>query len=192
MAIKHLNRLNYKWEELSRKEKTDILTVAMLRNICIIGNGYRIGMREINVNIGKHKNNLRIDVLEINKRKNALVGYEIKSCIEDFRADKKWENYLTLINQLYFVFDSETFEKHNEEILQKIGNKAGVYTYSHNYNWITFVKGGQYFQLEPKDETFYRTILFNYLLRKAQLEIRGNNASNSSNNRIRTENSTNL
>lgn len=175
MAIIHLNKLRYEWDELNRTDKTSIITAAMMKHICINGNGYKIGMREINVNIGKHKNNLRIDVLEINKRKNVLVGYEVKSCIQDFRTDKKWESYLGFINQLYFVFDTGTFDKHKEEILEKIGNKAGVYLYNPERDWIYFVQGGRYFELEPKDETFYRIILFNYLFRKAQYELRGNN-----------------
>lgn len=160
-------RLNYKWKDLSRSDKTSIITAAMMKNIYINGNGYRIGLPEINVNIGKNKNNLRIDILEINKRKNVLVGYEVKSCIQDFRTDKKWEKYLDLINQLYFVFDNETFENHKEEILEKIDDKAGIYIYNPDRDWIYFREGGRYFKLEPKGEEFYRIILFNYLLRNA-------------------------
>lgn len=167
MAIRKINKLYYEWKDLTRGEKTDIMTVAVMRHLYINGNGYRIGIREINVNIGKNKNNLRIDVLEINKRKNFLVGYEIKSCIQDFRTDKKWQKYLDLINQLYFVFDKETFEKHEEEILKVVGNKAGVYIYNPKSEWLEFRQGGRSFQIKDKDEMFYRTILFNYLWRKA-------------------------
>ena len=46
MAIIHLNRMRYKWEDLSRRDKTDIITIAMMRNICINGNGYRIGIQK--------------------------------------------------------------------------------------------------------------------------------------------------
>jgi hypothetical protein len=167
MSFAKISKLYYKWDELTRRDKTDIMTVAVMRQIYINGNGYRIGMREINVNIGKRKNNLRIDVLEINKRKNFLVGYEVKSCIQDFRTDKKWRNYLNLINQLYFVFDKKTFETHKEEILEAIGNDAGVYTYDPDHAWLTFQQGGKAFQVEEKDELFYRTILYNYLWRRA-------------------------
>ncbi|MGN0014543.1 MAG: MmcB family DNA repair protein [Candidatus Gastranaerophilaceae bacterium] len=168
MAIIHLNKIRYEWKDLSRRDKTSIITAALMKHIFINGNGYRIGMREINVNIGPHKNNLRIDVLEINKRKNYLVGYEVKSCIQDFRSDKKWEKYLELINQLYFVFDNETFEKHESEILEKLGDKAGVYIYTIDRDWIYLKQGGRSFKLEPYGEIFYRTILFNYLFRKGQ------------------------
>lgn len=168
MAILRLSKLHYKWDDLTRGDKTSVITVAVMRHLLINGNGYRIGLPEINVNIGKNKNNLRIDVLEINKRKNFLVGYEVKSCIQDFRTDKKWRNYLNLINQLYFVFDTKTFEKHKEEILQEIGNDAGVYTYNPDREWIMLQHGGRSFEVEEKDEKFYRTILFNYLWRRAE------------------------
>lgn len=166
-----ITRLKYNWKELNRRDKTSMITAAVMRNIFIRGNNTRIGLREINVNIGKNKNNLRIDVLEINRAKNVLVGYEIKSCIQDFRSDNKWEHYLTLINQLYFVFDSETFKDHKEEILDKIGDKAGVYTYNPTAEWVILQKGVKYTDLPAKDETFYRTILFNYLFRKAIREV---------------------
>ena len=47
MAIIHLKRLRYEWKELSRGDKTSIITAAMMKHIYINGNGYRIGMREI-------------------------------------------------------------------------------------------------------------------------------------------------
>ena len=161
--------MNYKWKDLSRAEKTSIITSSMMKDIYINGGGYRIGLKEININIGKYKKQLRIDILEINKRKNVLIGYEIKSCIQDFRTDKKWEKYLDLVNKMYFVFDNETFENYREEILKKIKNKAGVYVYNINRKMIFFVQDGKYFNLEEKNEMFYRIILFNYLWRKANI-----------------------
>lgn len=159
--------INYNWKELTRRDKTDIMVTDVMRHIYITGHCQKIGMREINVNVGKNKSNLRIDVLEINRKKNELVGYEIKSCIADFRSDKKWEKYLNLVNQLYFVFDCETFEKHKEEILSKIGNKAGIYKYNPKSHWLILVLGVKFTELPQKDEVFFRTILFNYLFRKA-------------------------
>lgn len=173
MAILKCSELTYVWDDLSRPDKTNIITSAVMRHIYINGNGYKIGLREINVNVGKNKNNLRIDVLEINKRKIFLVGYEVKSCIQDFRTDKKWRNYLNLINQLYFVFDKATFEAHEEEILNKIGNDAGVYTYNPNHKWISLRQGGRAFQHDEKTELFYRTLLFNHLLRDARNALQG-------------------
>lgn len=43
-------RLKYNWSELTRRDKTDIMTVAVMRNIFIRGNNHQVGMREINVN----------------------------------------------------------------------------------------------------------------------------------------------
>lgn len=160
-------RLKYNWNELCRRDKTDIMTVAVMRNIFLRGNNHQIGMREINVNIGKRKNNLRIDVLQIDRNKNELDAYEIKSCIQDFRTDKKWHNYLSLVNRLYFVFDEDTYEKHEKEILEKIDNKAGIYVYKPVGEFLILKQGVRLTELPPKDEEFYRKILFNYLFRKA-------------------------
>jgi hypothetical protein len=138
-----------------------------MRHIFINGNAKKIGLREINVNIGKNKDNLRIDVLEINRQKNYLVGYEVKSCIEDFRTDKKWNKYLSLVNKLYFVFDSKTYEDHREEIINKIDDKAGIYVYNASCGWVSFIVDGKQNNIVDKQEDFYRIILFNYLLRNA-------------------------
>lgn len=171
MAYIRLKKLNYVWEELTRGDKTSIMTAAIMRHIFINGNGCKVGMREINVNIGKNKSNLRIDVLEINRNSNTLIGYEVKSCIQDFRTDKKWRKYLELINYLFFVFDNETYEKHKEEILEKIGDAAGIYVYYPKYCRFIFEKGCAMYNVAEKDVEFYKTILFNYLWRKAQKEL---------------------
>ena len=147
-------RLKYNWSELTRRDKTDIMTVAVMRNICIRGNNHQIGLREVNVNIGKGKNNLRIDVLQIDRNKNELDGYEIKSCIQDFRTDKKWQNYLSLVNRLYFVFDEDTWDKHSAEILEKIDKKAGIYVYKPAGDWIMLVDGGNTQNFRQKMNNF--------------------------------------
>ena len=166
-----ITKLRYNWSELTRHDKTDIMTVAVMRHIFIRGNNHQVGLREINVNIGKNKNNLRIDVLQIDRNKNELDGYEVKSCIQDFRTDKKWHNYLELVNRLYFVFDTDTYEKYEAEILEKIGNKAGIYVYRPAGNWLILKKGVKLTELPAKNEEFYRIILFNYLYRKATKEL---------------------
>jgi hypothetical protein len=72
---------------------------------------------------------------------------------------------LGLVNQLYFVFDIETYKNNLEEIVKKIDNKAGIYVYSPISERIHLIDGVKFTELEEKDETFYRTILFNYLFR---------------------------
>ena len=166
-----VKKLKYNWLELTRHDKTDIMTVSVMRNILIRGNNHQVGLREVNVNIGKNKSNLRIDVLQIDRNKNELDVYEIKSCIKDFRTDKKWQNYLELVNRLYFVFDSTTYEKYEAEISEKINNRAGIYVYNTTSGWLALKQGCKYTELPPKNEEFYRIILFNYLFRKAIKEV---------------------
>lgn len=45
----------------------------------------------------------RLDALVIDYPGN-FMGVEIKSCLADFRADKKWRDYLPHVNKLYFLF----------------------------------------------------------------------------------------
>lgn len=160
--------MEFVYDELTRGDKTSVISACLMKHILLNGHNLKVGLREINVNIGKGKPNLRIDVLEINKKKNELVGYEIKSCIQDFRTDKKWEKYLDLVNQLYFVFDDKTFNDHEEEILEKVKNKAGIYIYNTKCKWICLKQGVKFTELPEKTEEFYRTILFNYLFRQGR------------------------
>ena len=150
--------------KLKRAEKTEIITKAVLRTLLIEGKGRRVGLPEINVNVSKGTPTLRIDVLEINRNSDYLIGYEVKSCISDFRADKKWGGYVKLVNKLYFVFDKVTYDKYKVEILKTLAGKAGIYIYSSTADWI-------YLETEPKpqitkhNKNIFRIMLFNYLLR---------------------------
>ncbi len=45
----------------------------------------------------------RLDVMAMDFVGN-VVGLEIKSCLADFRSDKKWREYLSHTTQLFFVF----------------------------------------------------------------------------------------
>nr|DAT89584.1 MAG TPA: DNA repair protein MmcB-like [Caudoviricetes sp.] len=161
-------RLFYNWGDLSRRDKTDIITVATMKTIFLRGNSRKVGLREVNINIGKGKPNLRADVLQIDRNKNEIESYEIKSCIEDFRTDKKWEKYLALVNRLNFVFDSETLEKYKEEIYEKIGDKASIYSYNDNGELIYLQKSSRINEIQAPNADFYRVVLFNYLSRKAR------------------------
>ena len=70
-------KLKYSWKDLSRRDKTSIITAQVMRQILINGSNLRIGMREVNVNIGVHKPNLRLDVLEINRKKMFLLDMKL-------------------------------------------------------------------------------------------------------------------
>lgn len=48
------------------------------------------------------RKDLRVDVLCIGWDDEVTV-FEIKSCKEDFKADKKWEKYLDYCNYFYFI-----------------------------------------------------------------------------------------
>jgi hypothetical protein len=48
----------------------------------------------------------RIDIMCLDFLSN-IVGVEVKSCLADFRADKKWREYLSHVNKMYFAFSQE-------------------------------------------------------------------------------------
>jgi hypothetical protein len=51
----------------------------------------------------------RLDAVCMNFKSN-FVGLEIKSCLADYRTDKKWRNYLPYVNQFYFLFPPSVIE----------------------------------------------------------------------------------
>lgn len=164
MGIMKTKMFKSVFNKLKRREKTKIITDCVLHHILINGNGTKIGLPEINVNIGKNKSNLRIDVLQIHKQKDELIGYEVKSCIADFRTDNKWDNYLGLVNYLYFIIDEDTYKQHEVEILAKIDNKCGLYLYNCERDWISVKFHSPYYE-SNNPENIYQVMLFNYLLR---------------------------
>lgn len=77
------------------------------------------------------KNRRRLDILAVNM-KGHVIGCEVKSCIADFRSDKKWREYLPYVNKLYFAFDKVTWDKHKDFLVKTIGNEAGIVCVSPN------------------------------------------------------------
>jgi len=51
----------------------------------------------------------RLDMLCMDFRTN-LVGVEVKSCLADYRSDKKWRNYLPYVHRMYFCFPQSVME----------------------------------------------------------------------------------
>jgi hypothetical protein len=47
----------------------------------------------------------RVDVIGINDRGETLI-VEIKTCVEDFRADRKWQEYRDFCDSFYFAVPS--------------------------------------------------------------------------------------
>lgn len=157
------------FKALSRADKAKLITNGVLKHILVRNQGRRIGLPEININVGKRTSKLRIDVLELHREKDYLIGYEVKSCISDFNNDEKWANYLSFVDGLYFVFDEDTFEKHREDILARLQGCAGVYTYSCEWDSLTFRQSHKFCQPKRHDNV-YKLMLFNYLLR-TQIKI---------------------
>src|ERR1700744_52328 len=53
--------------------------------------------------------------------KGELVIVEVKSSVVDFRADKKWHNYLGFSNRLYFCLNKPTYDKVRDKIPKGVG-----------------------------------------------------------------------
>ena len=63
---------------------------------------------------------LRADFLALNTKRQIVI-VEVKSCVQDFRTDKKWRKYLPYCNKLYFALTPEVWERLKTEIPQGIG-----------------------------------------------------------------------
>lgn len=62
----------------------------------------------------------RADLLALDMRGNLTI-VEIKGSVQDFRRDKKWQNYLKFSNRLYFAFNQITYDKVKESVPKGIG-----------------------------------------------------------------------
>lgn len=62
---------------------------------------------------------LRADVLSLNT-KGQIEIVEVKSCLADYRSDKKWEKYLKFCNKFYFCIPCVLYEKHGAKIWSEI------------------------------------------------------------------------
>lgn len=51
----------------------------------------------------------RIDVLAIDLGAR-VIGIEVKSCLADYRTDKKWRSYLPYLNRMYMCFPKSVIE----------------------------------------------------------------------------------
>lgn len=68
------------------------------------------------------------DVIEIDKN-NKVIIYEVKSCLQDFRSDKKWQNYLQYCDLFYFVAPYEVIQKIKDELPKNVG----LYNFENNF-----------------------------------------------------------
>lgn len=60
------------------------------------------------------------DVYEITKE-NKVIIYEVKSCLSDYRSDKKWHNYLDFCDLFYFVSTKDVIEVIKNEVPSHVG-----------------------------------------------------------------------
>lgn len=63
---------------------------------------------------------LRADFLALNTKREIII-VEVKSCVQDFRTDKKWHKYLPYCNKLYFALTEDTWRAIQSEIPKGIG-----------------------------------------------------------------------
>ena len=101
----------------SRRETTEVLTQAV--TLYLVDRRYSVH-HEIGI-----KTRRRLDILSINY-KGHIIGIEVKSGIDDYRADQKWRTYLPYVNKLYFCFPADMWNKHKDRLKQEIGQDAGV------------------------------------------------------------------
>jgi hypothetical protein len=74
---------------------------------------------EIGKDTDQNPYHMRADIIAINKINNEIVIVEVKSCRDDFIADKKYKHYLNYCNKMYFAIDGDYISKH--EIPSEIG-----------------------------------------------------------------------
>ena len=68
------------------------------------------------------KKEYRADVMEITKDDKVII-YEVKSSLQDFKSDNKWENYLYHCHLFYFVAPNDVIKY----IKENVPNTVGLY-----------------------------------------------------------------
>ncbi len=93
----------------------EILTHRKLQNAGMryLYNNEHVSITEIS------QDTYRFDVIGYNQNGQVTI-IEAKASIEDFRADEKFNKYLTYCNKMYFVFTESIFIRYENEICQKI------------------------------------------------------------------------
>lgn len=81
----------------------------------------RSKMMAVNAEVGLCKGGrFRADLLALTFYGDTTV-VEVKSSVADFRADKKWHNYLEFANKFYFAMTAATYAKVKDDIPKGIG-----------------------------------------------------------------------
>lgn len=100
----------------TRQEITKILSQAAVHYL--VKKGFSVS-QEIGLNNWGRR---RADLLALNL-KGEIIICEVKSCREDFTADKKYEQYLPFCNKMYFVISdaSKSWMQKHVPHLKKLG-----------------------------------------------------------------------
>lgn len=77
---------------------TDLITKGTLRLLHSMG--YSV-LRELSLSNGR-----RADLVGLGKSGDVVI-VEVKSCLADFRSDKKWQDYLPFSDKFYFAVDAK-------------------------------------------------------------------------------------
>lgn len=131
--------------ELSRKEITEKLyeavTYYFVKKLCAVH-------REVGV---ERWGRARLDAMCIDFKSN-ITGVEVKSCLADFRSDKKWRKYLSHVNKLYFMFPPSVIKSRKfAEIKAEIkAAGAGILTLSETSGKVRCVTGARYSEVSTE------------------------------------------
>lgn len=124
---------------MTRKEITEKLyeavTFYFVKKLCSVH-------REVGV---ERWGRARLDAMCIDYKTN-IVGVEVKSCLADYRTDKKWKKYLSHCNKLYFCFPPSVIKSRKfPEIKAELAEHGvGILTLSETSGRIRCIKGAQY------------------------------------------------
>jgi hypothetical protein len=136
-------------EKLGRREITTILTRAVTKYMAKKNLSCHC---EIGIIPGGTR---RIDVLALNMKAH-FIGIEVKSCIADYRADKKWRDYLPFTNKFYFIFPQSIYDnkKQYAKILEDIGDTGvGVMILDERYGRVRVVRNAKKRKVSKENKT---------------------------------------
>lgn len=117
---KYVAPSHVEFTSLSRPDRTAFITEAVVR--------YWISKRySCHIELGlKKRGHLRADVFCLNTKSDIVIT-EVKSCWQDFKTDKKWQNYMPFCMRMYFAIDETLFATHGTKILEAIeGHRCGL------------------------------------------------------------------
>lgn len=126
----------FETKPLTRKEKADAFRFLAAKNLSKRGLHpffeVRLDLEPFDVDSMRYVNYLhgrRADVLAIGTYGSGITIVEVKSSVQDFNTDDKWNDYLKACDAFYFCSDKKTIE-HIEQAIQghKKEKKIGLMT----------------------------------------------------------------